>query len=56
MLQGKIILQDRPAVLEKAITGPEVERMSYDYLTEQPVKGFLALTCDCLISTKLTII
>ncbi|KAF4637649.1 hypothetical protein G7Y89_g412 [Cudoniella acicularis] len=38
-LIGKVILQDRPAVLEKAITGQEVERMSYDYLTPQPIKG-----------------
>jgi hypothetical protein len=38
-LKGKIVVQDRPAVLDKAITGSRVERMSYDYLTEQPVKG-----------------
>ncbi|ELR01772.1 hypothetical protein GMDG_00148, partial [Pseudogymnoascus destructans 20631-21] len=38
-LQGRIILQDRPAILEKAITPDIVERMPYDYLGEQPVKG-----------------
>lgn len=38
-LQGRIVLQDRPAILEKAITPDSVERMSYDYLVEQPVKG-----------------
>ena len=44
-LKGKIVLQDRPAVLEKAVTDEKVERMSYDYLTPQPVKGELtALT------------
>jgi hypothetical protein len=38
-LKGKIVIQDRPEVLGKAITGSRVERMSYDYLTEQPLKG-----------------
>lgn len=38
-LKGRVILQDRPPVLEKAITGPGIEKMSYDYLTEQPVKS-----------------
>jgi hypothetical protein len=38
-LKGRVVLQDRPAVLEKAIVGDNIERMVYDYLTEQPVKG-----------------
>jgi hypothetical protein len=38
-LKGKIVVQDRPEVLDKAITGSRVDRMSYDYLTKQPVKG-----------------
>jgi hypothetical protein len=38
-LKGRLVLQDRPAVLENAITDERVERMAYDYLTEQPVKG-----------------
>jgi hypothetical protein len=38
-LTGRIVLQDRPKVLEKAISSSRVERMPYDYLTEQPVKG-----------------
>jgi hypothetical protein len=38
-LKGKIVVQDRPEVLEKAITGSRVDRMSYDYLTKQPVKS-----------------
>lgn len=42
-LPGRIILQDRPAVLAKAITSDRVERMPHDYLTEQPVKGILIL-------------
>jgi hypothetical protein len=38
-IKGKIVVQDRPGVLDKAITGSRVDRMSYDYLTKQPVKG-----------------
>ncbi|KAL1962581.1 hypothetical protein VTN77DRAFT_9374 [Rasamsonia byssochlamydoides] len=38
-LKGRVVLQDLPSVLEKAITGDDVERMAYDYLIEQPVKG-----------------
>ncbi|KAE8154536.1 S-adenosyl-L-methionine-dependent methyltransferase [Aspergillus avenaceus] len=38
-LKGRIILQDLPSVIPDAITSPRVERMCYDYFTEQPVKG-----------------
>ncbi|KAL1987270.1 hypothetical protein VTN96DRAFT_4298 [Rasamsonia emersonii] len=38
-LKGRVVLQDLPSVLDKAITGDDVEKMGYDYLTEQPVKG-----------------
>ncbi|OBT49726.1 hypothetical protein VE04_09838 [Pseudogymnoascus sp. 24MN13] len=38
-LQGRIIRKHLPALLEKAITPDSVERMPYDYLVEQPVKG-----------------
>lgn len=38
-VKGRVILQDTPAVLAHAISGPDVERMEYDYFTEQPVKG-----------------
>lgn len=38
-LRGRIVLQDRPPILEKAITPDSIERMPYDYLVEQPVKG-----------------
>lgn len=37
--RGRIVLQDRKDVLEKAIVEDGIERMAYDYLTEQPVKG-----------------
>ncbi|KAM3497403.1 hypothetical protein MY10362_009248 [Beauveria mimosiformis] len=37
-LKGRAILQDRPEVLEKALEVDGMEKMSYDYLTEQPVK------------------
>jgi hypothetical protein len=38
-LQGRIILQDRPAVLESALEVSGMEKMPYDFLTEQPVKS-----------------
>jgi hypothetical protein len=40
-LGGRIILQDRAAVIEKATKAREagVETMVYDFFTEQPVKG-----------------
>jgi ribosomal protein RSM22 (predicted rRNA methylase) len=36
-LKGRIILQDRPAVLEKALNVDGMESMAHDFLTEQPV-------------------
>lgn len=36
-LKGRIILQDRAAVLEKALTVDGMELMAHDFLTEQPV-------------------
>ena len=38
-MKGRIVLQDRPRILANAITDERVERMDYDFLTEQPVKG-----------------
>ncbi|KAK7223276.1 hypothetical protein V2G26_011279 [Clonostachys chloroleuca] len=38
-LLGRVILQDRPAVLESALEVQGMEKMGYDYLMEQPVKG-----------------
>lgn len=40
-IQGRIILQDRPRILANAITGSGVERMEYNFFTEQPVKGII---------------
>lgn len=40
-LKGRIILQDRPAVLEKALTVDGMEPMAHDFLTEQPVHSEL---------------
>lgn len=51
-LAGRIILQDRPAVLEKALDVEGMERMAHDFLTEQPVKSELA-TSMRLSKTKL---
>ncbi|KAJ4376692.1 hypothetical protein N0V86_006808 [Didymella sp. IMI 355093] len=36
-LKGRVILQDRPAVLEKALKVEGMESMAHDFLTEQPV-------------------
>lgn len=38
-IEGRIVLQDRPEVLKKALSVDGMEKMSYDYLTEQPVKS-----------------
>ena len=38
-LPGKIILQDRPEIIEIAKLGPGAEGMAHDFLIEQPVKG-----------------
>jgi len=40
-LPGKIILQDRSLTLAKATAGETIERVSYDYLTPQPIQGIL---------------
>jgi ribosomal protein RSM22 (predicted rRNA methylase) len=42
-LQGRIVLQDRPAVLESALHVEGMERMPYDFLTEQPVKSVFVI-------------
>ena len=41
-LKGRIILQDRPAVLEKALKVDGMELMAHDFLTEQPVHSKFA--------------
>lgn len=38
-IKGRMILQDQAYVLEGALAVEEMERMAYDFLTEQPVKG-----------------
>lgn len=38
-LQGRLVLQDKPYVVENALQVPDMERMPYDYFTEQPIKG-----------------
>lgn len=42
-ISGRVVLQDRPEVLDKALSVDGMEKMSYDYLTEQPVKGKISL-------------
>lgn len=36
---GRVILQDRPENIEKAIQTPGVENIAYDFFTPQPIKG-----------------
>lgn len=38
-LGGRVVLQDHSYVLEKALEVGGMEKMSYDFFTEQPVKG-----------------
>lgn len=42
-MQGRVILQDLASVLEVALPVKGMEKMQYDYLTEQPIKGMLVL-------------
>lgn len=44
------MLQDRAPVLEKATVPERVQKMEYDYLTEQPIKGLsLKALVRCLL-------
>lgn len=38
-IKGRMILQDRPHVLKKALEVDGMEVMAHDFLTRQPVKG-----------------
>lgn len=38
-LKGRMILQDRPDVLSRAVQVDGMEKMPYDFETEQPVKS-----------------
>lgn len=38
-IRGKLVLQDRPEIVDIAQVSPQIEKMGYDFLTEQPVKG-----------------
>lgn len=38
-LRGRVLLQDRPEVVAKALPVDGMETMGYDFLTEQPVEG-----------------
>lgn len=47
-LPGRVVLQDRPEVLGKALEVEGMETMAYDYLTEQPMKGESPPSSYCL--------
>lgn len=38
-IPGKLILQDRPEIIEHAQVGDHDVKMAHDFLTEQPIKG-----------------
>jgi ribosomal protein RSM22 (predicted rRNA methylase) len=48
-LQGRIILQDRPVVLEGALEVAGMEKMPHNFLTEQPVKSKASLCVTLLM-------
>lgn len=39
---GRLVLQDRPEVIENATVHESIEKMSHDFFTPQPVKGAAA--------------
>lgn len=48
-----MILQDTPHVLQRALEVEGMERMTFDFLTEQPVKGkykLSSLDISCLVN------
>lgn len=48
-----MILQDTPHVLQRALEVEGMERMAFDFLTEQPVKGkykLSSLDISCLVN------
>lgn len=48
-LPGKLVLQDRPEIIQIAKLGPGAEGMAHDFLTEQPVKGARAYYLHSII-------
>jgi len=48
-LPGKLVLQDRPEIIEIAKVGPGAEGMAHDFMTEQPVKGARAYFLHSII-------
>ncbi|KAF1842293.1 O-methyltransferase [Cucurbitaria berberidis CBS 394.84] len=48
-LPGKLVLQDRPEIIDIAKIGAGVEGMAHDFLTEQPVKGARAYYLHSII-------
>ncbi|KAF2023244.1 O-methyltransferase [Setomelanomma holmii] len=48
-IPGKLVLQDRPEIIEIAKFGAGVEGMAHDFLTEQPVKGARAYYLHSII-------
>jgi hypothetical protein len=48
-LPGKLVLQDRPEIIDIAKVGPGAEGMAHDFLTQQPVKGARAYYLHSII-------
>lgn len=48
-LKGRMILQDRPVVLDSIGELPGIEKMAHDFFTEQPVKRELFFFFFCIL-------
>lgn len=46
---GRVILQDRPENIAKAMRTPGVENIAYDFFTPQPIQGMYALDTPPLV-------
>jgi hypothetical protein len=52
---GRVILQDRPENIEKALQTPGVENMVYDFFTPQPVKGMQSHSSGIYVKRESTL-
>ena len=43
-VQGRVVLQDRPEVIEHSLPIEGVEKEPYDFWTPEPIKGMLGST------------
>jgi len=53
---GRVILQDRPENVAKALQTPGVENITYDFFTPQPIKGMYLLPIFSVVQLSDTVI